>query len=200
MTCPVQDGCDNRKVCGDGGGCRYKPFMNHLTPGAEWVEAHPGALNWLDEARDLNISANVQCVLKDGCCEGGQCAALQECYYATRTKAEEVASQAAKAANLATDSDERKQQPIATGVLDYFPLALADIARLSKIGNDKHNPGQPLHWSRGKSDDHADCIMRHMLDRGTMDTDGVLHDTKVAWRALAQLQLALEKQRKIEAL
>jgi hypothetical protein len=98
-----------------------------------------------------------------------------------------------EAARLPTDSEARKHVPLATGVLDYFPDALAEVARLSKIGNDKHNPGQPLHWSRGKSDDHADCIMRHMIERGTIDTDGILHDAKVAWRALAQLQLALEK-------
>lgn len=96
---------------------------------------------------------------------------------------------------LTTDTEARKQQPVATGVLDYFPDALADVARLSKIGNDKHNPGQPLHWSREKSSDHADCILRHMIDRGIVDTDGVLHDTKVAWRALAQLQLSIEARR-----
>lgn len=94
--------------------------------------------------------------------------------------------------HLTTDSAARKNVPICTGVFDYFPLALAEVARLSKIGNDKHNAGQPLHWSRDKSTDHADCIIRHMLDRGTIDADGILHDAKVAWRALAQLQLALE--------
>lgn len=98
-------------------------------------------------------------------------------------------------AHLTADSAARKEVPICTGVLDYFPDALADVARLSKIGNDKHNPGQPLHWSRGKSDDHADCLLRHQVDRGKIDTDGVLHDAKVAWRALAQLQLAIEKLR-----
>jgi hypothetical protein len=98
-------------------------------------------------------------------------------------------------ATLTDDSEERKTLPIATGVLDYFPDALAEVARLSKIGNDKHNPGEPLHWSRGKSNDHADCIMRHMIDRGTVDKDGLLHDVKVAWRALAMLQLAIEKRR-----
>jgi hypothetical protein len=100
--------------------------------------------------------------------------------------------------HLTTNSDARKDVPIASGVLDYFPLALAAVARLSKIGNDKHNPGEPLHWSRHKSTDHADCIIRHMIDRGTIDTDGELHDVKVAWRALAMLQLAEEK-RLIEA-
>lgn len=95
---------------------------------------------------------------------------------------------------LTTNSDERKDLPLATGVLDYFPDAIAEIARLSKAGNDKHNPGEPLHWAREKSNDHADCIIRHLMDRGGEDTDGFLHDVKVAWRALAMLQLALEKQ------
>jgi hypothetical protein len=91
--------------------------------------------------------------------------------------------------NVAAD---RKQYPIVTGVVDYFPLAIAEIARLSKIGNDQHNPGQPLHWDRSKSADHADCLGRHLVQRGTIDTDGVSHTTKVAWRALALLQEELE--------
>lgn len=102
---------------------------------------------------------------------------------------------------LPTDYKARKALPICTGVMDYFPLALAEIAKLSKIGNDKHNPGMPLHWSKGKSTDHADCLVRHQLQRGTIDEDtvteefpdGLLHDVAVAWRALAQLQIAMEK-------
>lgn len=94
---------------------------------------------------------------------------------------------------LTTDSDDRKGIPLATGVLDYFPAALVAVARLSKAGNDKHNPGLDLHWSRGQSNDHADCIVRHLVDRGTIDPeDGILHSTKVAWRALALLQEELE--------
>src|SRR5689334_5921158 len=54
------------------------------------------------------------------------------------------------ATTLPTDSQARKDTPIARGCLDYFPLAIAAVARLSKAGNDKHNPGEPLHWSRGK--------------------------------------------------
>ena len=94
--------------------------------------------------------------------------------------------------HLPTDAKERKNTPIATGVLDYFPKALAEIARLSKVGNDQHNPGQPLHWDKTKSTDHADCIIRHLIDRGTVDSDGMLHSTKVAWRALALLETELE--------
>ena len=79
------------------------------------------------------------------------------------------------------------------GLFDYVPDALAAIAHLSKIGNDQHNPGQPLHWARGKSSDEADTILRHLVDRGKIDKDGVRHSTKVAWRALASLQKEIEE-------
>ena len=73
-----------------------------------------------------------------------------------------------------------------------FPDALAAVAELSKVGNDQHNPGEPLHWAREKSGDELDALVRHLMEAGTIDTDGILHDTKVAWRALANLQKRLE--------
>ncbi len=91
------------------------------------------------------------------------------------------------------DPLERKDIPLARGMLDYFPAALCAVAGLSKVGNDKHNPGEDLHWARGKSTDHADCIMRHLIDRGSLDPeDRITHTAKVAWRALALLQEELE--------
>jgi hypothetical protein len=93
---------------------------------------------------------------------------------------------------LPTDYAARKEIPIATGVLDYFPLAIAEIAKVSKVGNDQHSPGQPLHWARGKSTNQADTLMRHFLERGGMDVDGQRHSAKMAWRALALLQTELE--------
>ena len=83
---------------------------------------------------------------------------------------------------------------MAQGLLWYFPAALAEVARVSKRGNDQHNPGQPMHHARGKSSDHADCILRHLTDAGTIDSDGLRHSAKVAWRALALLQEELEQQ------
>ncbi len=91
--------------------------------------------------------------------------------------------------------EDRKNRPIARGVLDYFPDALAEVALVSKTGNDQHNPGQPLHWAKEKSTDHADCIIRHLIDRGKLDSDGMRHSAKVAWRALALLQTELEEER-----
>jgi hypothetical protein len=92
-----------------------------------------------------------------------------------------------------TDPKTRKNIPIASGVLGYFPLAVAYVALVSKTANDQHNPGEPMHWARGKSMDHADCIVRHLIERGTIDTDKLRHSGKLAWRALANLQEELER-------
>ena len=93
---------------------------------------------------------------------------------------------------LPSDAAERKAVPIASGVMDYFPAALAEVSKVSFKGNEQHNPGQPLHWARGKSADHADTMLRHFLERGTIDTDGSRHSAKMVWRALALLQMELE--------
>lgn len=99
--------------------------------------------------------------------------------------------------SLPTDAKARKAVPIATGVLDYFPDAIAAIAEVSRIGNEQHHPGEPLHWDRAKSQDESDALMRHFMERGTIDSDGVRHSAKVAWRALALLQKELENDRSV---
>lgn len=96
---------------------------------------------------------------------------------------------------LESDSEVRKNIPIYSVLFRYFPDAIAEIARLAKAGNDKHNPGEPLHWSRGKSGDHLDCVARHMVDAGTMDAEGFYHDVNIAIRALMNLQVVLERER-----
>ncbi len=104
-------------------------------------------------------------------------------------------SNAPVAVTLTTDYKERKNTPMARGLLDYFPDALAAVAGVSFVANEQHNPGQEMHWARGKSADHPDCIIRHLVDRGTIDTDGLAHSAKVAWRALALLQEELEAEK-----
>jgi hypothetical protein len=92
------------------------------------------------------------------------------------------------------NSKDRKDVPLFSGLLRYFPDALCEVARLSKFGNDKHNPGEPLHWSKSKSADHDDCVARHLLDAGTRDPESGnhRHRTMMAWRALAALQTEIE--------
>ena len=90
---------------------------------------------------------------------------------------------------------ERKALPIYSGVLRYFPDALLAVADVSKRGNDQHNPGEPLHWAKEKSTDEGDALLRHLVDAGTLDADGVRHSAKVAWRALALLQREIDAER-----
>ena len=91
---------------------------------------------------------------------------------------------------IKSKAQKRKDTPVFSGVLKYFPNALKEVAKCSKAGNDKHHPDKPLHWDMDKSKDEYDALTRHLIDHtiDPMDDDGVLHLTKVAWRALAGLE------------
>jgi hypothetical protein len=105
---------------------------------------------------------------------------------------------------LPTDSDERKDYALFSGCLRYFPAALAGVGKTSKLGNDKHNPGQEMHHARSKSGDHGDCILRHLVDledlvaamnRGEAVTkEHILNEVNsMVWRSLALSQELHEK-------
>lgn len=99
---------------------------------------------------------------------------------------------------LPDDAKTRKTYPLFSGLLKYFPDALAEVAHVSFVGNEQHHPGAPLHWDRSKSTDEPDALMRHLVDAGTRDSDGCRHSAKVAWRALALLQKEIEDARAVE--
>lgn len=90
------------------------------------------------------------------------------------------------------DSASRKKVPMFSGVMAYFPDAIAALAEHSFKGNEKHNPGEPLHHARGKSMDHTDCIMRHLANYKGMDGDA-LEVVALFWRAGALCQEVLER-------
>jgi hypothetical protein len=96
----------------------------------------------------------------------------------------------AAAKEMFSKSQERKNTPVFSGVLKYFPNALKEVAKCSKAGNDQHHPEKPLHWDMDKSKDEYDALTRHLIDHtvNPLDEDGILHLTKVAWRALAGLE------------
>lgn len=93
---------------------------------------------------------------------------------------------------METNKEKRKQIPLYSGLLKYFPDALCEVAKVSYIGSKQHHPNKPLHWDRNKSTDDLDALMRHLIESGITDTDGILHSAKVAWRALAHLQKEIE--------
>tara|TARA_R100000808_G_scaffold1156_4_gene5462 strand:- start:4722 stop:5018 length:297 start_codon:yes stop_codon:yes gene_type:complete len=94
------------------------------------------------------------------------------------------------------DKEKRKQLPVYSGVLKYFPDAIAVVSKVSRAGNEQHNPNKPLHWDRSKSTDELDALTRHLLEAGKIDTDGIRHSAKIAWRALSNLQKELEQNSK----
>src|SRR3546814_7569307 len=81
------------------------------------------------------------------------------------------------------DSDARKEYPVYSGFLQYFPAAIAAIAHHSYKGNQKHNPVQPLHHDRAKSGDEPDALTRHLMEDDLVG---------MAWRAMSMLQKHLE--------
>lgn len=93
------------------------------------------------------------------------------------------------------NAEERKRTPVYSGVLQYFPNAIKYVSQVSLAGNRQHHPDKGLHWDKSKSTDEADALARHLIDCGEhwdgVDTDGILHAGKVAWRALAMLERVL---------
>jgi hypothetical protein len=92
---------------------------------------------------------------------------------------------------LPSDYDARKAIPLAS-VLDYFEDALAEVARVIGAGQAQHGT---TGWDRAKSKDEESTLLRHFLERGSIDVDGVRHSAKMAWRALALLQKEIEAAR-----
>lgn len=99
---------------------------------------------------------------------------------------------------LPTDDKSRKGDwPLWDFMFGYFPKAWLQVVRVAVEGNKQHNPGEPLHWARGKSMDQLNTAFRHLFDYGTgtkKDTDGQYHLAKAIWRLMAQLQLEIEEE------
>ena len=94
---------------------------------------------------------------------------------------------------VADKAQERKNIPVYSGFVKYFPNAMKEVAVCSRIANEQHHAGKPLHWDMDKSTDELDAMMRHLIDHTSepIDDDGIRHMTKVAWRAMAMLERVL---------
>ena len=95
------------------------------------------------------------------------------------------------------NSQQRKERPVYSGCLAYFPDALMEISNHSWKANEKHNKGEPLHWNRDKSTDDVDALVRHLIDYAKgerYDEDGLRILTAIGWRALAMAQKELERE------
>lgn len=93
---------------------------------------------------------------------------------------------------LPAEDEKRKEYPLWDGLFAYFPGALAEVARWSKVGGAKYNDNE-LRWVRELSTDHENKILRHLLDARQEDEDGFVEAVALAWRALALCQTILEE-------
>ncbi len=95
---------------------------------------------------------------------------------------------------LTDDAEARKSAPVDDVINGYFPNTVIELARYAKYGNDKHNPGEELHWAYTKSTDHGNCLMRHQMQADEIDpSSGYYHAVAVAIRALMQCETILLK-------
>jgi len=86
----------------------------------------------------------------------------------------------------------RKNIPLKSGCIDYFPAALCGVAMVSKFGNDKHNPpGTPLTHNRDVSGDEAESVARHLAELDGLDPESGLPSS---WHALWRLASYVQKQ------
>jgi len=99
---------------------------------------------------------------------------------------------------LPTDATERKNTPVYTGFMCFFPLGIAEVAKHSHDSTQQHHPGEPCHWDKNKSTDEKDSQARHLLDQTFPDQtldELILHARAGAWRAMANLErLCAERQ------
>lgn len=202
-------GCYSMKACET---VPYSYFVEAKKPDEETQETIKGAKEIMKEKKILHTFGGKEYELtnkdaehKEPCyncafgnggalCDqaGNYCVGVGGGYFVLHDKTKESKGKMI----LPTDSTERKGIPITTGVLDYFPLAIAEVAKASYAGNKQHHPDSPLFWDKTKSTDHTDCIARHLIDRGKVDSDGIKHSAKLAWRALALLEIELEQESK----
>lgn len=95
----------------------------------------------------------------------------------------------------------RKDYPIFTGLLMYFPNACAAVAHCSLVMNEQHNPGQPMHWAKDKSIGTGDEAVRHLMDAAHGTPPQVVagreveHAANAAWRQMEFLERLILKQR-----
>ncbi len=81
------------------------------------------------------------------------------------------------------DDKERQKAPVGQFVRDFFPHAIAALARHSWENQQKHTPGSTkLTWAKDKSVGNGDQLLRHFMDGEYVHT---------AWRALELLERQL---------
>ena len=102
-----------------------------------------------------------------------------------QAKAKAFMRQASEESKVFPEADEeRAKYKVATFICEFFPHAIAELARFSYEMQAKHCPGQPMCWAKDKSIGDGNQLIRHLMDK---------EYTNVAWRGLELLERQLTK-------
>lgn len=86
-----------------------------------------------------------------------------------------------------------EKAPAMRGLIEYFPLALNEVAKVSGYGAQKYAWKNWVHVDDGVNR-YSDALMRHILAGASEshdDESGLMHAAHAAWNALARLELIL---------
>ncbi|MDA7991726.1 MAG: DUF5664 domain-containing protein [Pirellulales bacterium] len=96
-------------------------------------------------------------------------------------------------------TDKERKEIYVYSIFRFFPDAMLELGKVIGSGQTQHidnnDTGEPM-WDRNKSFQHMQSLTRHLVDYAKdekKDEDGTYHLARVVWRALAQLQVDLEK-------
>jgi hypothetical protein len=111
------------------------------------------------------------------------------------------------------DYQQRKNVPVFSFLVGYFPRAIREIVRVCVAGNMQHNKEvEPtaIYWAKGKSTDQLNTAQRHMMDHaitGPFDEEPpevqaliggpTYHLAKAAWRIMAELENTIQKEERV---
>lgn len=157
--------------------------FNH--PPATIASAIMYGLNWTDSPQGFTYWSD----LYDSLWNGSYSFTKKESEERMATEAdwkklEEIAKEAMARPIFPKDDAERQKYAVGTFICEFFPHAIAELARFSYEMQQKHNPDAPMGWAKDKSVGDGNQIFRHQMDGEYRE---------VAWRGLEQLERSLTK-------
>lgn len=96
-------------------------------------------------------------------------------------------------ANIIGLKDDSKKPLVVQGFMQYFPNAIAEVARVSEFGAQKYAWGN-WQFVHAGIERYTEALGRHLLANEEIDPESeLLHAAHIAWNAMARLELILKE-------
>lgn len=91
--------------------------------------------------------------------------------------------------------DDSAKPMVVQGFMQYFPNAIAEVARVSEFGARKYAWGNWQFVDAG-IERYTEALGRHLLATDLVDNESnLLHAAHIAWNAMARLELILKEKK-----